>query len=227
MLSGSLNEQGKSEATTGNAGRMSIDLGSVRCQLFSLHAHFPHGEPSRHALTSACGEMFLKKRGASEARYSVGGRSYRVRLWVTRRPKGETTIDVAYDPSPDEPPKSRADLHLEKLWKCLDETLKLPTWYCRARFEYPPSGYDLKYRLPSSLEKPIEGFSEIRGVRLARAFEGRTLYSVIVDRPDNENVFCNLFFTMQKTRAQSVAEDAFRNATEIVKLLVTEVESHD
>ena len=203
---------------------MSIDLQSVLCRSFSLHAHFPRRGLTR-ALATACGEGFLKKRGTSEACYSVGDKSYRVRLSVNRPLKGVGTIDVVYDDSPGKPPGNKAELNFEKLWKCLDETLEVPTWYCRARFEYPPKGYDLKYPLPSPLDKPVEGFSEIRGVRLTRSVEGRTLYSVVVDRPDNESIFCTLFFTMQKTKPQSLAEDAFRNATEIIKFIVTAGES--
>jgi hypothetical protein len=204
---------------------MSIDLRSARCKLFSLHAHFPAGEPPQRALANACGAGFLKRRGTSEGRYSAGGRSYRIRLSVSRQAKGETIIDVAYDDAPEKPPKKKADLDVERLWKCLDETLKSPTWYCRASFEYPPTGYDLKYRLPSPLDRPMEGFSEIRGIRLTRAVEGRTLYSLIVDRPGNEEIFCNLFFTMQKTKHQTLAEDAFRNAAEIMKLVITAAEA--
>ena len=206
---------------------MSIDLQSVRCRLFSLHAHFPPREPAQRALATACGEGFLKRRGTSEGRYSAGGRSYRIRLSVNRPAKGETIIDIAYDDAPEESPKRKADLDVERLWKCLDETLKFPTWHCRAIFEYPPTGYDLKFRLPSPLDRPMEGFSEIRGIRLARTVEGKTLYSVIVDRPDNESIFCTLFFTMQKTKHQALAEDAFRNAAEIVKLVVTAAEARE
>jgi hypothetical protein len=204
---------------------MSIDLRSARCRLFSLHAHFPPGEPAKSVLATACGAAFIKRRGTSEGRYSAGGRSYRIRLSVSRQTKGETIIDVAYDDAPEKPSKNKADLDVGRLWKCLDETLKSPTWYCRASFEYPPTGYDLKYALPSPLDRPIEGFSEIRGIRLTRAVEGKTLYSVVVDRPSNEGIFCTLSFTMQKTKHQTLAEDAFRNAAEIMKLVVTAAEA--
>jgi hypothetical protein len=107
----------------------------------------------------------------------------------------------------------------------LDETLKFPTWHCRAIFEYPPAGYDLKYPLPSPLDRPMEGFSEIRGIRLVRVVEGRILYSVIVDRPDNEITICTLYFTMQTTKHQALADDAFRKATEIIRLVVTAKET--
>ena len=206
---------------------MSIELRSAHCKLFSLHAHFPPGEPAQRALATACGAGFVKRRGASDGRYSAGGRSYRIRLSVNRQTKGETIIDVTYDDAPEKPSKNKAELDVEGLWKCLDATLKSPTWYCRASFEYPPTGYDLKYRLPSPLDRPMEGFGEIRGIRLSRAVEGKTLYSVVVDRPGNENIFCTLFFTMQETKHQTLAEDAFRNAAEIMKLVVTAAEARE
>jgi hypothetical protein len=178
-------------------------------------------------LATACGAEFLKRSGTSEGRYKAGGRAYRIRLSVNRPTKGETIIDVVYDNAPEKSPRGKADLDVGRLWKCLDETLKLPTWYCRAIFEYPPTGYDLKYRLPSPLDRPIEGFSEIRGIRLARTVEGKALYSVIVDRPDNEKISCTLYFTMQISKHHDLAEDAFRNATEIVKFVIAPTETRE
>jgi hypothetical protein len=204
---------------------MSIDLQSVHCTLFSLHAHFPAGQPARTVLETTCGARFLKRRGTSEGRYSAAGRSYRIKLSVSRLLQGETVIDLTYDEAPGKPPKTEADFKVERLWKCLDDTLKFPTWHCRASFQYPPTGYNLKYRLPATLDRTMEGFSEIRGIRLARAVEGRTLYSVIVDRPDNEDIFCTLFFTMQVKKHEALSEDAFRTATDIMKLVVTAAEA--
>lgn len=206
---------------------MSIDLQSVHCKLFSLHAHFPSGQPARTVLESACGARFLKRRGTSEGRYSEAGTPYRIRLSVNRASVGGTVIDLTYDKAPGKPPKTKADFNVERLWKCLDDTLKLPTWHCRALFEYPPTGTNLKYRLPSPLNGTMEGFSEIRGVRLARSVEGRILYSAIVDRPDNEDIFCNLFFTMQVTKHEALSEEAFRKAIGIMKLVVTEAEASE
>jgi len=199
---------------------MSLDLQSVRCERFSLHAHFPVGQPGERMLAAACGAGFSKKRGSNEGRYSVAGRAYSVKLAIQRHVKGETTIDVVFRNAPEKPPKLKPELEIEKLWKCLDETAKRPTWRCRAFFVYPPEGFELKYRLPAALDSRMEGFSEIRGVRLVRLVEQKAVYSMIVDRPENEEVYCTLSFSMQITEHQTLAKEAFRNASEIVKLVV-------
>lgn len=200
---------------------MAIDLQSGHCKLFSLHSHFPADEPTRESLVSACGSEFLKRRGNAEGRYSVQGRTYRVKASVNRSAKYGSVIDILYDDAPEKSGKLKLSLDVEKLWKCLEKTSKLPTWHCMGIFEYPPSGYNLKYGLPSAIDRPMDGFSEIRGVRLVRTVESKVLYSVILDRPDNTEITCSLFFTMQKAKLESLADDAFRKAREIIGLAIT------
>ncbi len=198
---------------------MNIDLQSAHCELFSLHSHFPPGEPARDLLVSACGSEF-SKRGKAEGKYSISGRTYRVRVSVDRSAKFGTVIDITCDNLPKKSGKLKPSLDVEKLWKCLEKASKLPTWHCKAFFEYPSSGYDVKYRLPSPIDRPMEGFSEIRGVRLVRTIESKVLYSVILDRPDNTDIRCTVYFTIQKETFEALADDAFRKATEIVAFAV-------
>ena len=198
---------------------MRIDLQPVHCRLFSLHAHFPAGEPSPDLLATDCGSQFLKRRGTAEGRYSIAGREYGVFARIVRLEKS-TLIDVTYGTPRAKLGKTKKPLDVEKLWKCLGKTARLRTWHCSALFEYPKSGYDFKFVLPCPIEKPVEGFSEVRGVRLVRVLEGKVLYSVILDRPENEAVTCSVSFTMEKEKLDSLAGDALGKASEIVGFLV-------
>jgi hypothetical protein len=201
---------------------MAIDLETARCRVFSLHSHFPAGEPAKDLLVKACGSEFSKRRGRAEGRYSVSGRPYRVGVSVNRSATFGTVVDIEYGHVPRKPRKAKTILDVDKLWKCLGRASKLPKrWHCRAIFEFPPIGYNLKYGLPSPIARPMDGFNEIRGVRLARTIEGKVLYTVILDRPDNAEITCTLFFTIQDEKLEGLADDAFGKACDIIELVVS------
>lgn len=94
---------------------------------------------------------------------------------------------------------------------------------CRVIFMYDNSRYDSAIRLPVALETPAgPEVDEIRGLRLTRTKDNLVVYSVVIDRPENEDTRHALSFTYQARFSSALPGRIVEEATEISREFVVE-----
>ena len=207
-----------------NLTNMPLDLQARHCVKLLLHAHFAPGEPSRNLLIPACGARFARKATKAEGYYTVAGKSYKVTVSLDRS-KRETIVNVSYESFTKKLPKGRSAFDIEKFWTCLQKVAITPLWRCRVFFEFPSSSYFSRFDLPTPLDRPIEGFNEICGVKLVNSVRGAWIYSVIVDTNPKGDVYdCSVSFTIERSGLAGLADEVLKKATEICGRAIEEGE---
>lgn len=87
---------------------------------------------------------------------------------------------------------------------------------CRVMFLYDNKRYDSLLKLPLALETPSgPEADEIRGLRLTRTRDDLVLYSLVIDRPENEDTQHALSFTYQGQLSQALPSQVVEEAAEI------------
>lgn len=112
---------------------------------------------------------------------------------------------------------------MDKLFDCLNEIDKETILDVKAFFSYS----DEKYTTISSLHLPIkvdknDTFDEIRGVRFTKTQDDKVIYSIVVDRPTNKNIFTNLFFQYVGRLDKELSKNIIKYSTEISRRFVNE-----
>ena len=100
---------------------------------------------------------------------------------------------------------------LDKMLSCLMQIKTKLTFEVDADFKYSGKKFISRMKLPIKLSDE-EHFDEVRGLRLVKLAEGKKLFSLIIDRPNNEEFYHTVYFSyvgnMTKTLPMLILEEA-------------------
>ena len=95
------------------------------------------------------------------------------------------------------------------------------TFDCSVALLYPEKGWTSRVSLPMRLFEHIElPFDELRGVRAVKVEDGKTAYSIIIDRPENKTLSHVVLFSHSAPVTDRLGEDILAQAVHISSLFV-------
>ncbi len=105
---------------------------------------------------------------------------------------------------------------LSKMLSCLANIKKNLTFEVTAQFGYPVKKFKSRIALPIKLADD-EIFDEVRGMRLVKLADGKNLFTLIVDRPDNKNIYHVVVFSYVGNISDTLPKTIFDEAISISK----------
>jgi hypothetical protein len=100
---------------------------------------------------------------------------------------------------------------LDKMLGCLLQIKTKLTFEVDADFKYSGKKFISRMKLPIKLSDD-DHFDEVRGLRLVKLAEGRKLFTIIIDRPNNEEFYHTVLFSyvgnMSETLPGLILEEA-------------------
>jgi hypothetical protein len=95
------------------------------------------------------------------------------------------------------------------------------TFDCSVALLYPEKGWTSRVSLPVRLFEHLElPFDELRGVRAVKIEDGRTSYSIIIDRPENKDLSHVVLFSHSATINDQLADVMLEQGGHISSLFV-------
>jgi hypothetical protein len=92
---------------------------------------------------------------------------------------------------------------------------------CTVALLYPEKGWTSRISLPMRLLEYADlPFDEFRGFRAVKVENGRTAYSVIVDRPENKTLSHVVVFSHSASMTDRLGDDILAQAAHISSLFV-------
>lgn len=144
-------------------------------------------------------------------KYSAAGNKYHIEIEYS---VGQSVWEI-------EPPKELPSL--SELLKCLAQYNKEISTSVTSNHIFPGEKYQSAIvNLPLKLERD-EPFNEIRGLRLSKTQDGNLMYSVIIDRPGNEDFYCGTTFQYTGKFSLELPENVIQYATQIAQRAINEI----
>lgn len=136
---------------------------------------------------------------------------------------GPHEVVFSYWAAPEEVPSVSLP-HIVELIQQLEELPDETKFACHAEFKYPHETFASRWlALPGEVRKrDIVPFDEIRGYRLTRVSNGDIVYSIIVDRPTNEDIMHSITFSFLSRPASTLPSEIFKYAVSISSDFVRE-----
>ena len=95
------------------------------------------------------------------------------------------------------------------------------TFDCSVALLYPEKGWTSRVSLPVRLFEHLElPFDEYRGVRAVKVEDGRTAYSIIIDRPENKDLSHVVLFSHSATIDDQLGDVILGQGAQISSLFV-------
>lgn len=112
---------------------------------------------------------------------------------------------------------------LSDLLKCLSKLEKEIKIDVLSNYVYSGKKYqNAIINLPLKLERE-EFFNEIRGLRLTKTQDDNVLYSVIVDRPGNADIYCGVTFQYTGLFTTELPDNVFQHSAQIARRAINEI----
>jgi len=203
-----------------------VDLAGVKAERLEIHADMTLDKNVREALLRWCFDEEDRQAGiaAFGTVYSKSKVRHAVFTHVTGLLNPDEPQHLRIDYEADTMTKPAKGLQpLSKLFATLRPMSGELTFQCFASFTYPWTTYTSLLTLPMKIEES-EGlpFDEIRGFRLARVRDDKTVYSAIVDLPTNEEIAHLISFTYSGRFTPQLPAGVLTRATEISLRFVSE-----
>ena len=204
-----------------------LDLARVHADHFCFRAQLRLDTPFRQRLLDISVDEESKREGIAVFATSYKRSRTQHGIWSFVRELGSESgpheVSFNYWLEPEELPSSSLPdvLRLAQELEPLTDEIE---WACHAIFRYAHETFAARWlELPMKVrERNMVAFDEIRGYRLVRTSDEDIAYSVIVDRPTNEDISHIVTFSFLSRLTPALPKVIFEHAVSISSTLIRE-----